>query len=311
MRFLIVGAGALGGYFGGRLLEARRNVTFLLRPRRAAELNKTGLAIKSRFGDINLPPPPHLFADQIQEPFDVVIVASKAFDLEQTMESFAPAVGPETAILPLLNGMRHLDQLAARFGEQHVLGGLCMISATLDQNGTVLHLNDTHTLSFGERDGSRTARIEALASAFSSAGFEGRASTEILQEMWEKWVFIASAAGITCLMRATIGDIVNAGAAELAVALFDECAEIATHNGFAPRQTAIERARAILTAPDSALTASMFKDIERRAPIEADHIVGDLLFRSAAQARNPSLLHTAYMHLKAYEARRKREGLPA
>jgi 2-dehydropantoate 2-reductase len=308
MRFLIVGAGALGGYFGGRLLEAKRDVTFLLRPRRAAELDKTGLVIRSRFGDINLPPPPHIFADKIRERFDVVIVACKAFDLEQTMESFAPAVESETAILPLLNGMRHLDQLAARFGKQHVLGGQCMISAALDQNGTVLHLNDTHALAFGEQDGAHSARVEALALAFSGAGFDAYTSKEILQEMWEKWVFIASAASITCLMRATIGDIVSAGAADLAVALLDECGEVAASNGFAPRQAAIERGRAILSVPGSPLTASMFKDIERGAPIEADHIVGDLLLRSALQTRKQSLLRIAYAHLKAYEARRTREG---
>ncbi|PUA18781.1 2-dehydropantoate 2-reductase [Glaciimonas sp. PCH181] len=315
MRFLIVGAGALGGYFGGRLLEAGQDVTFLLRPGRAAQLEKTGLIVKSRFGDLALPTPQHLTADELTAeghaanvaPFDAVIVGCKAYDLAQTMEAFAPAVGPETVILPLLNGMRHVNDLALRFGAKHVLGAQCMISAALDADGTVLHLNDTHGLSFGELDGSSSARIDALKAAFSAVRFDANASTDILQEMWEKWVFIASAASITCLMRATVGDIVSVGASDLALTIFEECSAIAAQNGFALRAAAIERARSVLTTAGSPLTASMFKDIQRGAPIEADHIVGDLLNRGSKDNQSQSLLRVAYANLKAYEAKRERE----
>ncbi|MDM0104825.1 2-dehydropantoate 2-reductase [Variovorax sp. J22R24] len=309
MRFLVVGAGALGGYFGGRLLEAGEDVTFLVRPRRSAQLAKTGLVIKSPRGDFTSPSPPTVQADGIDGPCDVVIVGCKAYDLAETMNSFAPAVGPNTAILPMLNGMRHLDDLAKRFGREHVLGGLGMISAVLDDAGTVLHLSDVHGLTYGELDGSRSQRMLALDAAFAKARFDGVASDNILQDMWEKWVLIASAASMTCLMRATVGDIVRSGAADLANGMVDECVAIARHNGFAPRAPAVERARAILTASDSMMTASMFKDIERGAPIEADHIVGDLL-RRGADGKHSSLLRVAYAHLKAYEARRAREARP-
>jgi len=308
MRFLIVGAGALGGYFGGRLIEAGEDVTFLLRPRRAAQLAKTGLVVKSPNGDLRLPTPRSVQADGIDRPYDVVIVGCKAYDLADTMESFAPAVGPETAILPLLNGMRHLDDLVDRFGKAHVLGGLCMISAALDEEGTVLHLNDTHGLTYGELDGKRSERVEALQAAFGKARFDARASEDILQDMWEKWVFIASAAGMTCLMRAAVGDIVRAGATDLCIAMVDECAAIAARNGHALRPGSLERAHAIVTTPDSLMTASMFKDIERKSPIEADHILGDLLRRGGEGSAPVSLLRVAYAHLKAYEARRERES---
>ena len=301
----MVGAGALGGYFGGRLLEAGRDVTFLVRARRAAELARTGLVVHSPFGGLTLTAPPHVLAQDIAGPFDVVIVGCKAYDLEQTMESFAPAVGRDTAILPLLNGTRHLDQLDARFGHDRVLGGLCMISATLDGQGAVAHLNDLHALVLGERDGSRSARVAAIGVAFAGANFESRISDEILQEMWEKWVFIASAAGITCLMRASIGDIVAAGGGPVVHSLLDQCANIAARNGHAPRPQWLERARLALTAPKSPITASMFKDMERGAAIEADHIVGDLLRRGGTEAAAaPSVLAIAYAHLRAYEARR-------
>ncbi len=304
MRILVVGAGAIGGYFGGRLLEASRDVTFLVRPRRAAELARTGLVITSRLGDLSLPAPPTIAADALRTPFDLVLLSCKAYDLAGAMESFAPAVGPDTAILPLLNGIAHLDTLAARFGGGHVLGGQCLISVALDAEGRILHLNDNHALSFGERDGSTSGRVAAIAALLKGVRFDARPSTAILQEMWEKWVFISANAGITCLMRGSIGDIAAANAADLAGALFEENCAIATKNGFAPSAEAMRRSVAMLTAPGSPLTASMLRDIEHGARIEADHIVGDLLRRGDGTA---PLLRIAHAHLKAYEARRARE----
>ena len=213
MRILVVGAGAVGGYFGGRLLKAGRDVTFLVRPRRAAELAKHGLTIRSPVGDFHRPSPPTVSQEELAEPFDLVILSCKAYDLEGAMNSFAKAVGPATAILPLLNGMRHVDRLAERFGAERVLGGQCAISVTLGPEGDVVHFNDWHALSFGELDGSRSPRIEAIASELLNAGFDARLADNIRQEMWEKWVFIATAAGITCLMRASVGDYVTAGGA--------------------------------------------------------------------------------------------------
>jgi 2-dehydropantoate 2-reductase len=309
VRFLVVGAGAIGGYFGGRLLEVGRDVTFLVRPGRAAQLATTGLVIRSRLGDVVLPSPPRVLAPELSSHFDVVLLSCKAYDLEPAMASFAPAVGPDTAILPLLNGLSHLDRLSDRFGGDRVLGGQCFISASLDPGGVVLHLNESHTLSFGERVGERSARVQAIAAAMGGARFDARASDEILQEMWEKWVFIAAAAGITCLMRAPVGDIVAAGGADLAVALLDECGAVAEAAGCAPRPDFVERNRALLTAAGSGLAASMLRDVERSAPTEVDHIIGDMLRRRGdAPEADQSLLRIAYTHLKAYEARRVREG---
>ena len=311
MRILVVGAGAIGGYFGGRLLAAGRDVTFLVRPRRAAQLAQTGLIIRSSFGDVNLPAPPTVRAETLRETFDVVVLSCKAYDLAAAADAFAPAVGAQTAILPLLNGMAHMDFLAARFGSGAVLGGQCVISVTLDAEGRVLHLNDTHGLSFGEQSGAKSARAEAIAAAMAGARFKSHLSTAILQEMWEKWVLIATMAGITCLMRAAVGDIVAAHAGDLALALLDECSAIATANGFAPRQATTARNRTMLTTPGSTFAASMLRDIERSAPIESDHIVGDLLRRGGAQPGDYPLLRIAYAHLQAYEARRKRESAAA
>jgi len=304
MRVLVVGAGAIGGYFGGRLLEAGRDVTFLVRPRRAEQLARTGLSVRSRFGDIDLPAPT-VVAERIDGPFDVILLSCKAFDLDSATASFAPAVGRNTGILPLLNGMRHLDALERRFGAGAVLGGQCAISTTLDANGRILHLNDVHSLSFGERDGSQSARVSTIAECFAGAKFDSSATSAVVQEMWEKWVFISALAGITCLMRAPVGDIVAAGAADTAITLLDECAAIARQAGFPPREAAMQRFRSTVTASGSQFAASMLRDVERGARTEADHILGDLLHRSGNPAAYP-VLRIAYAHLLTYEAQRTR-----
>jgi 2-dehydropantoate 2-reductase len=307
MRILIVGAGAIGGYFGGRLLEAGRNVCFLVRPQRSAQLAKTGLAIRSSLGDVHIPSPPTITADALRDPFDLILLSCKAYDLKSAADSFAPAVGTATAILPLLNGIGHLDFLTARFGSGAVLGGQCVISTTLDAEGRILHLNDTHMMSFGERDGSVSGRATEIASTLSGARFESRLSRAILQEMWEKWVLIAATAGITCLMRSTIGDILAAGGGHLTTSLLEECAAIAKAQNFAPSEASLTRNRAMLTAPGSAFAASMLRDIERGAPIEADHIIGDLIRRGEKEPHDYPILRIVFAHLKAYEARRARE----
>lgn len=305
MRILVVGAGAVGGYFGGRLLEAGRDVTFLVRPKRAAILAQSGLVIASPFGNAILKPAT-IQTEEINEPYDLVLLSCKAYDLQSAIDSFAPAVGSETIILPILNGMRHLDLLDARFGSANVLGGLCQIASNLGPDGHINHLNDTHLVVFGERDGSSTARVEAIAGLMAGAAFKSRSSSTILNDMWEKWVFLASLAGITCLMRAVVGDIVAAGSADLALELFEECGSIAEQAGYPPRTTYIERTRGALTAAGSSLAASMLRDIERGGRIEADHVIGDLLARGPADGKGISLLQLVHAHLKVYESARKR-----
>lgn len=305
MRILVVGAGAVGGYFGGRLLEAGRDVTFLVRPKRAAKLAQSGLVITSRFGNAVLKPAT-ILAEEISEPYDVVLLSCKAYDLESAIDSFAAAVGPRTVILPILNGMRHLDLLDARFGTARVLGGLCQIASNLDPDGHINHLNDTHLVVFGERDGSSSERVDAIAGLMAGAAFKSRTSSTILNDMWEKWVFLASLAGITCLMRAVVGDIVAAGSADLALELFEECGSIAKQAGYPPRTPFIERSRGVLTAAGSSLAASMLRDIERGGRIEADQIIGDLLRRSPANGKGAPLLQLVHAHLKVYESARQR-----
>jgi 2-dehydropantoate 2-reductase len=302
MRTLVIGAGAVGGYFGGRLLEAKRDVTFLVRPGRARELASSGLQIRSPHGDANIPAPRTVLSGDLANTFDLILLSCKAYDLDGAIYSLTPAVGPDTAILPLLNGMRHIDILERRFGSRHVLGGRCLIAATLNDKREIVHLNTTHTLTFGESDGILSDRVMAIDSMMKDTTFDHRASRQILLDMWEKWTFLATLAGSTCLMRGTVGDICAAPrGSEFILSLLEECRSIATAAGFPPTAPFLDRTRTMLTEGGSPLTASMLRDIEAGAPIEADHVIGDLLNRGES-----SLLRIVYSSLKAYEARRGR-----
>ena len=305
MRILVVGAGAIGGYFGGRMLEAGQDITFLVRPKRATELASAGLVIKSPHGDVTLKNPPTVQADKLTEKFDVVLLSCKAFDLDDAIASFAPAVGPGTAIIPLLNGMRHLDVLEKTFGAAAVLGGQCKIGATLNAQREVVQLAPMQSLSFGERDGSRSARVQAIAEAMAKGNFGATPSDTIMQDMWEKWIFLATIAGCTSAMRGAIGDIVGApGGRDFILGVRDECSAVASATGFAPRAPFLESSGAMLTAEGSKMTASMYRDILNHAPIEADQIIGDLIARADAAKAPVPRLRVIYTHLKVYEAQR-------
>ena len=305
MRILVVGAGAIGGYFGGRMLASGGDVTFLVRPRRASELAAAGLVIKSPNGDVTLKNPPTVQADRLAEKFDVVLLSCKAFDLDDAIKSFAPAVGPQTAIIPLLNGMLHLDMLDGKFGRERVLGGLCAIAVTLNEQREVVHLQPMQSLTFGERDGTQSDRVRVIAEAIAGGKFGSVASEHIIQDMWEKWVFLASLAASTCLMRSSDGHILAApGGRDFIMGILDECVAVATAEGYAPRAPFLERTRGMLTAEGSPMTASMFRDIKAGAAVEADHVIGDLIRRGDAAKVPVPRLRTAYTHLKVYEKQR-------
>jgi 2-dehydropantoate 2-reductase len=306
MRVLVIGAGALGGYFGACLVRAGRDVTFLVRPRRAEQLARDGLRIVSPNGDFAVPAAPVLAGD-LHEPFDLILVGVKSYSLDEAMDQFAAAVGPDTAILPILNGIGHLDRLSARFGAEHVLGGMANISAGVDAEGRVIQFFPNHDLVFGEIPGGSSNRTRAIEECFSGAGFSGRASDVVMLDMWEKFVQLGLGAGITCLMRASIGDILAApGGREAMFQIFGECCAVATASGFTPRPAFIEFDTTLITTVGSPLKWSMLRDIERGSTTEGEHILGDLVARARALGVETPILNLARTHVAAYEIGRAR-----
>jgi 2-dehydropantoate 2-reductase len=303
MRILIVGAGAVGGYFGGRLAQAGRDVTLLVHPARARQLSRDGLRIISPHGDAVLTPK-LVTADKIDTPYDFVFLSVKAYALEAAMNDFAAAIGRETMILPVLNGMRHIELLAKRFGEHAVIGGVCLVATDIDGQGRIVQLADVQHLVYGERSGETTPRLKTLDATLQGAGFDARLSPDIMQEMWEKWVQLASLGAITCLMRGTIGEIVAApGGTELSIDVLNESAGVATACGHKPSEDFLSRNAAAMTTSGSQLTSSMYRDLRKGAPVEVDHILGDFIERGAAHGVATPLLQAGFVNLWIYQHR--------
>ncbi|MFH1605118.1 MAG: 2-dehydropantoate 2-reductase [Pseudomonadota bacterium] len=309
MRILILGAGAVGGYFGGRLVEAGADVTFLVRPQRAQKLARAGLVIKSPLGDARLQVRTVL-QEKVRPEYDVVVLSCKAYDLDASIVSVGGAMGPTTLILPLLNGMAHLPRLEQAFGSARVLGGTCYIASMLDSDGAIHQLAQFQGLRSGLRSGNlahAAGLLQELTQLYARVSLKCSVSANIEQDMWEKFVMLASLAAVTCLMRASVGEILTAEDGEgLMREALSACIAAAGAAGHAPRAQSVQQTESMLFERGSAFTASMLRDIEMGGPIEADHIVGDMLRRARAAGADTHLLAAAYCHLQAYEARRRR-----
>ncbi len=308
MRILVLGAGGIGGYYGARIHEASGDVTFLVRPARAAQLRKNGLKVLSPFGDMQITPK-LVTKDELNKQtaqFDVIMLSCKAYDLDSAMESIAPAVGEQSIILPLLNGVSHIDALAARFGSQRILGGVAIISVLLTPAGEIRHLNKLHRLIAGSLTSQPSTWLQPLTQLLSASGIEFVFSANVEQNLWDKIVFLSTLAGSTCTMRASIGDILETVAGEAFITgLLAECASIAEVSGHAVSAAQLATYRTQLTERESALMASMLRDVERGGPTEADHILGDMVGRAQAKGVDAPLLRLAYSHLQAYAVRQK------
>ncbi|MEB1806404.1 MAG: 2-dehydropantoate 2-reductase [Bacillaceae bacterium] len=301
MNVLILGAGAVGGYFGGRLVENGVDVTFLVREKRQEQLKQHGLVIKSIHGDLQLEPKT-LVSGQEVKPFDVIIIATKAQHLEVAIKSLEPYVGPATTIIPLLNGISHIYRLQEAFGNEKVVGGFCFIETTLNDLGHVIQTSKSHQLTFGELDGRRSSRIERLQQLFSETIASFKVSENILQDMWHKYLFITTLSGITTLMRSSIGPILEVqGGEKLTLQLFNETASIMRAANAPIAADIVDKQMTIMKKQHYTMKASMLRDIEKGITIEADHLQGYLLTLAEQFHLDVPLLRIIYHHLKVYE----------
>ncbi|CDF84076.1 2-dehydropantoate 2-reductase [Pseudomonas sp. QL9] len=301
MRILVVGAGSTGGFFGARLAQAGRDVTFLVRPAREQVLRENGLRVLSSHGDFSLAPR-LVTADSLDGPYDLVLLTVKAYALEAALDDLAPAIGPDSMILPVLNGMHHVDAVTRRFGAGVLLGGVCKIASTLDAQGRIVQYGTLNELAYGEMDGSQSERIQRVDECLRGAGFDARLSASIHREMWEKWILLASLGGITCLMRGSIGEVVAApqGSA-FALRLIDEVVAVVRTVGEPPSEAFLGEARRLLTLRGSPQTSSMYRDLIGGHPVEAEQIIGDLLQRGQQAGLDTPLLQAVYVHLSVYQ----------
>ncbi|HET9580920.1 MAG TPA: ketopantoate reductase family protein [Usitatibacter sp.] len=305
MRILVLGAGGIGGYFGGRLVQAGCDVTFLVRPRRREQIAADGLRIESPLGNAVVAART-VVAGEVRPGYDLVLFTCKAYDLASAMDAVAPAMQGGCTLLPLLNGLAHFEALDARFGRANVLGGTAHINVTLRGDGVIVHGDPLQRIVYGERGGGRSPRVESMAAAFSRSNLDAKLSEDVEQDLWEKIVFLCALAATTCLFRANVREINAApGGTEAMERAYAANAEIMRHEGREPRAAAMKAARERLTDRNGLWSASMLRDLEAGRPVEADHIVGWMLERARRHGVDDAILSMAYTHLKAYEARRE------
>nr|WP_314420256.1 ketopantoate reductase family protein [uncultured Erwinia sp.] len=305
MRILIVGAGATGGYFGARLAQAGRDVTFLLRERRRQQLEKDGLILETPQGRNTLWPVT-LLARDIKTPYDLIVLTVKGFGLNQAMEDIAPAVGPDTLILPILNGMRHIDLLRQRFGDRHVIGGLCKIHATLGPEGEIVQLSPLHQLYYGALNGDNGEALQRLDATLRGCGFDAFLSEDIACELWEKWLLLSTLGAVTCLARGDTRQVIASGGGQAMLSgLFHEVLSTLVAEGYPHRQAQADGILTWLSNPDTPLTSSMYRDLMQGYDIEAEQIIGDLVERAERHRLAIPLLNAVWVNLQVYQLQRQ------
>ena len=310
MKILVLGAGGIGGLIGGRLAQSGADVTFLVRDKRKAQLADQGLRIESQFGNVRLAVNARS-QSEIEPVYDLVLLTCKAYDLPSAIDNIRPAMSDKTAVLPLLNGLAHIERLNGEFGMGRVIPGSARMQVTLTKDGIVKQLNDWQTVTFGEQDGGMSERVKALKALLEKTGMEANLSDNIMRALWLKLVHLASVAGMTCLMRANIGEIVRTPEGSALLKTFLQAnADIAAHAGHRPDDKFLQTYLDLFTQRDSLYEASMQRDLEKGGPIEAEHILGFML-KKCREAGLPDTLHmAAYTHVKAYEERRAVARLP-
>jgi len=298
MKILFLGAGGVGGYFGGRLIESGADAVFLVRPDRQARLKADGLRVESPHGNLTLSVAT-VTRDAVEPVYDLVVVAPKSYDLEDAIASIQPAVGPGTFVLPLLNGVVHMDVLDAQLGRNRVLGGVAHIAATMSAEGTIRQLTEMHSLTVGGRDPGTQTMAQAFIEMCSTARFDSRLVSNIESVLWEKWAFLAALAGMTTLMRCPVGEIMDTDCGDrLARSLYSECLGVAAANDFPVEQTAQQRALGMLTQKGSAFAASMLRDLESGQRTEHEHVLGEMVRSAARHGLAAPILDAAFTNMQ-------------
>ena len=296
MKILILGAGGVGGYFGARLIQAGAAVTYLLRDKRHAQIQAEGLVIETPKESFTVQPKAITKA-QLKPEYDLIVLAPKSFDFEDALASLEGA-SSKGVFLPFLNGLDHIQQLDAKFGKDRVMGGVAQIAATISPTGAVKQLTDLHMLTVGHRSAAHEKIAREFFALCENAGFDRLYSDNIEQSLWDKWVFLASLAGMTTLCRGHVGKISAAPwGIESTTNFYAESCAIAAANGFPTKESAQKRSLEMLTNVKSTFAASMLRDLTQGNMTEHEHILGQMIQRGVAKGVACPLLKLAHTHL--------------
>ncbi|MDC3090346.1 ketopantoate reductase family protein [Paracoccaceae bacterium] len=276
MRVLVLGAGAVGGYFGGRMAEKGMDVTFLVREQKKQQLRQNGLVIKSPKGDLSIQPN-LITMNKVESTFDIILFTNKAYDLDEILQSTFP-VKDGSIIIPLLNGYTHMEKLRNKFSNACVFGGIAHIFSTLSKEGEIHHFNDIHSLTFGHLHNADETDGRKFFDACISANFTIKYSDNITVDLWHKWILIATVAGATTLFNATIGEIASTEHGRSFINnLHGECINIAKSEKIEINADELTQQSHFLSDKQSTWNSSMRRDMLNNSKIECAHIFLELI----------------------------------
>ncbi|WP_417596290.1 ketopantoate reductase family protein [Oceanospirillum sp.] len=305
MRILVVGAGAVGILFGSQLRQQGVDISHLVRPKRAAELAEKPFEVCLPEAEFQLSPAcltqPELAAAAA---FDLIILTNKAYGLPQVITDVAPAVGDNTLILPLLNGLRHLDLLDKAFGAERVLGGIAKTVATLKTPWQVRVATGYNSITVAARQPSQQAAVTEIIQLFQQSGLTVEQTDDIMGQMWDKFCRMAGLGAVNCLLQGNVGEYMQSDrGGEIALQIFDECSQVATASGHRLTEESVQGFQRILTNPKSSFNSSMYRDMRNGLPIEGDHLVGDMVVRGKEVGVATPMLEIAETVLQVYSRR--------
>ncbi len=309
MKIAVVGAGAIGGYYGALLQETGQEVTFLARGAHLRALRESGLRVE----DLDRPPRalPVRATDAAEDvgPVDLVLFTVKSYDTAAAAAHLPPLLGPRTAVLTLQNGVENVEILAERVGRDRVLGGACYIFASVPAPGVVRRTGGPRRVVFGELDGATSPRARAVQEALAATGVPVELSDRILTDLWEKYLFITAQGGMTALTRLPVGALRRTAATfEMYLDVASEVAAVGRAHGVPIPAGERERVRRLAESLDPASYSSLYTDLVRGARMELDALVGYVVRLGRRYGVPTPMCRAIYAALLAYDEAARAEG---
>jgi 2-dehydropantoate 2-reductase len=302
MSVLVVGAGAAGGYIGAQLLAAGRDVTFLAHDRTAARLNSDGLRIRHGDDTRTLRVAVVTAAD-LDRHYDGVVVAVRSSAVEGAIRDMREAVGPQTRIVPVMNGIRHLALLTAAFGQDRVLGSTTRLVTSQLPDGTIDEIAPGIQMEIGQLDGQNSDRLDRVVAELKVPHIDLTVRSDVVAAMWEKFAFITATAALTCLIGDVIGPIASAdGGIDVARAVLAEVAGVAAAEGYPLAEAVHGRLDAMLTDPKSPFGPSMFRDMSAGRPVEVA-VLTDLADHARERGLSTPLVDASIVRIDVHNRR--------
>ena len=275
MKIVIMGTGGVGGYYGAMLAKQGHDVTFVARGAHLKAIQEKGLQVKSIFGDFHLRPAKATDNPAQIGPVDLILICTKTYDTDESVQKIKPIVGKETTVLSLQNGVDAVERIGKVVGADHIVAGATWISSAVEAPGVIKHVSDFRRVVIGELNGQRTPRVEAIYDAFKQTGVTIELSENILKILWTKFVFISSASGFGSLTRLPMAEFRNIPETRaLIISLMREVEAVARAQGVTLDANVVEQALGFMDNAGPHIKASMQLDVESGHRTEIESMIG-------------------------------------